>query len=351
MYHQFDVSVATLFGVDVSAFLTNIAFWTRFNVANQKHFHDGNYWTYNTYKAFSILFPYWSEKQVRTIIGACVKNELLIEGNYNKAKFDRTKWYALTPKSLDLFSINIEQELTETPIPERAGSICPNGQMDVTDRANGYAQTGRPIPDVNTDSKPDTTTTGDQKLINHNTPEPVVVSCSSSNPNPKNRELERQLLDIYRMHSFYTNEILGEEDFLSAALWSIENRGDMALNRRIAGIKKLVELGKFEGEQEWINENIRLKNKAKGEAKAKAVEEQMRYNGAKELNIKITDPLKHKDMLKELATTLKEEAKKQEVSHAEKYKYKKHDFRPYAFPEDFQSQSNDDNVDEQDEAL
>ena len=114
--------------------LQNLYFWIKKNEANNKHYHDGRYWTYNSTKAFSELFPYWSEKQISRILTNLENNGAIITGNYNKIAYDRTKWYALTDLAL---------------------SIIQDEDIHFTKQGNGNDYTVKPIPDINTDSKPD----------------------------------------------------------------------------------------------------------------------------------------------------------------------------------------------------
>ena len=123
MEHSFDVDTAELYGVNSAILFKNIYFWVEKNKANEIHFYDGNYWTYNSIKAFSKMFPYMTEKQIRLSLEKLENAGLIETGNFNKAGYDRTKWYAITPK----------------------------GQMHFTKKANGICQKGKPIPDINTD--------------------------------------------------------------------------------------------------------------------------------------------------------------------------------------------------------
>jgi len=103
MHHIFNTNIATKYGVNEAIFLNKIAFLVHQNKANDKHFYDGRYWTYNSHEAFATLFPYWTARSVRTVINNCLKKNLLMSGNYNPHPFDRTKWYTLTDQCLALF--------------------------------------------------------------------------------------------------------------------------------------------------------------------------------------------------------------------------------------------------------
>ena len=98
MTHHFDVDVATKYGVNAAVILQNIYFWCLKNRANGKNFHDGNYWTYNSRSAFNELFPYLSERQIKTAIDKLVDDGVIQTGCYNDDMRDRTLWYAVTKK-------------------------------------------------------------------------------------------------------------------------------------------------------------------------------------------------------------------------------------------------------------
>ena len=137
MDYQFDVDLAKRYGLEEAVMLRNFIFWIRHNRANRKNQHDGRTWTYNTIEAFRELFPFWSVKQIRRILDSLLGQQVLVKGNHNARAYDRTCWYALADESL-----------LELP-----GTICPNGQMEKSKRAEGSAQTGKPIPDSKQDKK------------------------------------------------------------------------------------------------------------------------------------------------------------------------------------------------------
>lgn len=94
MNHTFDVAVATRYGVDAAIMIENFRFWIAKNKANGRHFYEGRFWTYNSIKAFSELFPYWSAPQIRRILDKLEDAEVLVSGSFNASPWDKTKWYA-----------------------------------------------------------------------------------------------------------------------------------------------------------------------------------------------------------------------------------------------------------------
>jgi uncharacterized phage protein (TIGR02220 family) len=128
-YH-FDTEIAVLVGVEEAVLYQNILFWCEKNKANDRHFHDGNWWTYNSTKAFSELFPFWHPKKIERLLSKLTEEGLIESGIYNENKYDRTKWYAVVSLSI--------------------GQDCPDHS---TELSNGVDESGEPIPYINTDSK------------------------------------------------------------------------------------------------------------------------------------------------------------------------------------------------------
>jgi len=94
--HSFVPEVAVKYGVHAAILLQNISFWCEKNRANGLNEHDGNWWTYNSMKAFTTLFPYMTERQVRTALDKLISAGILLTGNYNANRYDRTMWYAVS---------------------------------------------------------------------------------------------------------------------------------------------------------------------------------------------------------------------------------------------------------------
>lgn len=130
----FDVDVAKEYGVDAAVMIKLFQFWIQKNIANESNFYDNNYWTYNSLDAFEKMLPFWNKKQVSRILDFLVEKQVLIKGNYNRTKFDRTVWYAF--KS-----------------PENW--ISRKRDIDIPKTGNGFPENNQPIPDINTVIPPD----------------------------------------------------------------------------------------------------------------------------------------------------------------------------------------------------
>lgn len=135
MIHFFDSEIAQEYGVNAAVILQHIAFWIKTNEANERNYHDGYYWTYNSLKAFQRLFPYMSERQINTALKKLIAEGVIITGNYNEIRYDRTLWYALS---------------------EKGKSILHFDKMDYIKMSNGNIKNVTPIPNnkpnINTDN-------------------------------------------------------------------------------------------------------------------------------------------------------------------------------------------------------
>lgn len=106
MSHSFDTTIVVKYGINQAIMLGSIYSWVEKNIQNDENCFEGRYWTYNSIKAFTEQFPFWSERQIRDIISKLKENELIEIGCFNENKFDKTAWYTLTEKGFALFGEN-----------------------------------------------------------------------------------------------------------------------------------------------------------------------------------------------------------------------------------------------------
>lgn len=99
------MDLAQKYGADIAIFLHNLVFWVEKNMANGKNCYDGRFWTYNTMDAFAELYPLWSRDQIKRMIAKCREKGLILVGEYNKDRRDRTKWYSPSDEILALYGV------------------------------------------------------------------------------------------------------------------------------------------------------------------------------------------------------------------------------------------------------
>lgn len=116
--------LAEMIGLNEAIILQQIHYWLN----TSKHNYDGKRWIYNSYPNWVKQFPFWSERTVKRTFSSLEKQDLLFVGNYNKAGFDKTKWYSINYKTLN--------ELVAQP----------SGQNDPTTRTNCHDGVGQNDP-------------------------------------------------------------------------------------------------------------------------------------------------------------------------------------------------------------
>lgn len=153
MNYHFEVEEAIKYGVNEAIFISNLRFWVIRNRANKKHFYENHTWIYNTQAAFIELFPFWTRKNIRTIINSLIKQKVIMTGNFNQLKMDKTTWYAFENEEemLPRLAQNGQSLMTRVPgdnMPESStNSHWPKA-------ATPLAQSGQAIPDnKHTDNK------------------------------------------------------------------------------------------------------------------------------------------------------------------------------------------------------
>lgn len=147
MTYKFNEQIAKLYGVNEAIFIQNLYWWIEKNRQSEINYYTvklhnktgeiitvSDYWTYNSMRAFQDVFPFWTERQIRTIVDNCRRKGLIITSNLNKRKYDKTMWYTLT---------------------DNVKKAYENSQTQLTEKSNGFGQNVTPIPDRKPVTKPD----------------------------------------------------------------------------------------------------------------------------------------------------------------------------------------------------
>ena len=125
-------NLATAIGLNEAIILQQVHYW----LVKSAHIRDGQTWIYNSYPEWQAQFPFWGLNTIKRAIYKLEEKGLLVTGNYNTLKIDRTKWYRIDYDKL----AEIEDALTpstqdDTPIDPKW--VDQNINM------------GRPIPETN----------------------------------------------------------------------------------------------------------------------------------------------------------------------------------------------------------
>lgn len=84
-------------GLDESLLFWRVHYWLQTGKMkkNQKEYHDGKYWFYNSYSQWIQQFPFWCEDIIKRIFQNLEDQELLIGRNFHKDLEKTSKWYTI----------------------------------------------------------------------------------------------------------------------------------------------------------------------------------------------------------------------------------------------------------------
>lgn len=106
-------SLAKIVGLNEAIVLQQFHYW----LERSNNTRDGYKWIYNSYSKWNEQFPFWSNATLRRTINNLEKQGFFITANYNKAGFDKTKWYRIDYERVSNASAQNEQTNTNR-LPE-----------------------------------------------------------------------------------------------------------------------------------------------------------------------------------------------------------------------------------------
>lgn len=103
--HSFSVEFAERFGIVEALLLDYFFFWIN-NSQKKKEkdkYHAGRYWVYGSVRKIAEAHPYLSYSKVHRALKKLEEAGAIKTDTFNKMGWDKTTWYTLTDKILDLF--------------------------------------------------------------------------------------------------------------------------------------------------------------------------------------------------------------------------------------------------------
>lgn len=136
-------ALAREIGLNESMMLLQIDFWVSISTALE---NDGHPWTYQSVSEMrEKAFPFWSRDTINRIVNSLIKKGLVVVGNYNQKKYDKTRWLRLDYEQLgELSSIKVGSDSLSD---SRTGS---------TQNRTRSTQNRTTIPEIITDTSSDT---------------------------------------------------------------------------------------------------------------------------------------------------------------------------------------------------
>ena len=127
--------------ISEAAVLQQINYWLQ----KKQNYHECHYWVYNSLEEWTKQFTWIkTAKTMKRQFDWLEERGIVITGNYNKLKFDRTKWYTIDYDTLDRlvspFARNDQMEIVDTTKREWSSQLNGNGRDDY-DNTIDYTKT------------------------------------------------------------------------------------------------------------------------------------------------------------------------------------------------------------------
>jgi len=135
--------LAKVIGLNESIILQQLHYWLQ----KRNNMIDGIPWVYNTHEEWQEQFPFWSIATIRRTLSTLENSGILVSGNYNQRKFDKTKWYTINYEILE-------------KIQCVSSASAQNEQTSCSKRTEQLPNMSRPIPETTTETTTDITTSG-----------------------------------------------------------------------------------------------------------------------------------------------------------------------------------------------
>lgn len=128
--------LATEIGLNEAIVLQQMHYWLK----KSSHNYDGRRWIYNSFPEWQKHFPFWSVMTIKRAVYSLEKQNLLYVGNYNKAKFDKTKWYSINYEKLEGMKRPSYQNDT-TSVSKRNDGVYQNDTTNTRDYTENTTET------------------------------------------------------------------------------------------------------------------------------------------------------------------------------------------------------------------
>ena len=145
-----DQELATVIGLNEAIVLQQLNYWLHSKSA--KKIND-KWWVYNTYENWKKQnFPFWSVATIRRTFSSLEKKEVVVSANFNRAGFDKTKWYSID----------------ETKLNQLMSSACDqNEQTMCSNCADGTDQNDHTYTRYYTETTSDTNKNSDKSQVTY----------------------------------------------------------------------------------------------------------------------------------------------------------------------------------------
>ncbi len=103
-----DYRIANIYGIEEAIVINKLQALIASNKTAGRNYFQGRTWTFNSYEEWvnenvdsgKRFFPCFSKEQIRRVFDSLAAQKVLIKGNFNKRKNDKTNWYAFLEEEI-----------------------------------------------------------------------------------------------------------------------------------------------------------------------------------------------------------------------------------------------------------
>ncbi|WP_408954753.1 hypothetical protein [Natroniella sp. ANB-PHB2] len=207
---MFDKQLAEEVGMNEAIFLQQLYYWLRINYKADKNYIEGKYWVYNTYGEWlENNFPFWSKSTLRRTIKNLEKEELVITDNFNKAGFDKTKWYTINFEVLSKIENKIKEEEQSA---QNEQTTVQNEQRKCSKRTDGAVQNEqtntRDYTEITTDNKSKYVSSNDNLTVEEEQEVLEEVKAQQTDRQTEPSPIREAINNIWKMNNFNPNILI-----------------------------------------------------------------------------------------------------------------------------------------------
>lgn len=115
--------------INEAIMLQQVQYW----LSRSTKVFESRRWVYNTIDDWKVQFPWMTEKTIRNRFSSLIEKKVIITSNFNRAGFDRTKWYTIDYDKLN--SLINDQNSAEKPDMMHSEKSSESKRKKVPDRS------------------------------------------------------------------------------------------------------------------------------------------------------------------------------------------------------------------------
>ncbi len=115
--------------INEAIMLQQVQYW----LSRSTKVFESRRWVYNTIDDWKVQFPWMTEKTIRNRFSSLIEKKVIITSNFNRAGFDRTKWYTIDYDKLN--SLINDQNSAEKPDMTHSEKSSESKRKKVPDRS------------------------------------------------------------------------------------------------------------------------------------------------------------------------------------------------------------------------